>query len=718
MISIDNLHKKLEKYIKIVDTTPKNSIKKYIFSTNIFIPQECNINNKTFSYFTNLVKWVETFENHIKNYLIKIKDDVGLIIYYDSQFDNKKYNDSNYVLKEGDTEDEKVIKENYAKNKNELNKILNCYYTYINWLINNIEKYPFIKLYKFDAKHYLKSDKKYLGHPKTFGSFIRFIPAFTDIDTVSLVNVSQPLNIKQSQLFLDLINDENIKIISTFDPNYNFDYDGDKYHYWMSLMNPDYDFENIHNTYYDIKIQSKNLTRLAAGCFYSKNTNPYHNEKVLMESIIRCIDEYNSGKILKQIKKKNKLDIKKSDVFVYGIDEIILSYCFPINVTKPDNFFKPIYCHGLAGFIRNDRIGMNSYYGLRKEIYNFINDYNDKNKLGLEIKMIKANKLDVMCMKLELTKINDLKNMVDKLLSLIELYLKKKNIKYPDSQKRRILMRQLCLYLMLIDSDDFKELKLMKQIKCAIVDENGLVKKKYKKLMETNNLMSSLLSFQWIYFSPNIFNKIKNDYYKLFSIRRIKEGSFIQLPRPILTIRNCYTHDEPFQFLNFMLNNRYNYSLISLQMSIIEEKPLFLISKKNMEYFNSKKQEIIDFQTYKEFDINLFLPIKENYQIHFIEDIKNTLEFIKEIKQYYNGLDMKNVENKVKNFKNNYLDYKANSMMISKFENKKQKSKYKNKDVFKLMKNQKPLNSKKNSKKKRKKINKFNKSKQKKINTK
>lgn len=170
--------------LEIEDLTQDTPHYTKIYTTSVFVPMEMRLSNKTFSYLTGLIRLVETFkkqthwedkgENDKKyNWALYIFVDKALI---HDEFDNKIYENNNK-----NNQINKAIKEEYKSNKDIIDKLYKLYKLYIGKLLEDREKYKFVKIFTFiDNGLYDKLDKQYYGHVSTYGSFIRFLPFFND----------------------------------------------------------------------------------------------------------------------------------------------------------------------------------------------------------------------------------------------------------------------------------------------------------------------------------------------------------------------------------------------------------------------------------------------------------------------------------------------------------------------------------------------------------
>ena len=175
----DYTYQEVKEYFGIEDRNPKVKPIKgktlNVFSTNLFIPMELEISDKLFLYLTGFVKLVELFEVRTRELQTQTEQWM-LYIYCDNMF-FEEFNDTVYKIKnETNNNNNKTIKRNYAKNQVFFKRLLELYKEYLEIITANEKgKYFFVKLFSFNCLD-VKNEKLYLGHPSTFGSFIRFLP--------------------------------------------------------------------------------------------------------------------------------------------------------------------------------------------------------------------------------------------------------------------------------------------------------------------------------------------------------------------------------------------------------------------------------------------------------------------------------------------------------------------------------------------------------------
>ena len=99
---------------------------KRVFSTNVFIPMNPELTDKSFTYFTGFVKLVETFKVRTKFYEKEQNNKWYLYVYYDKMFDDK-YVDSNYTYADSNNRQNKDIKKSFLQYKDSLIKLHKLY---------------------------------------------------------------------------------------------------------------------------------------------------------------------------------------------------------------------------------------------------------------------------------------------------------------------------------------------------------------------------------------------------------------------------------------------------------------------------------------------------------------------------------------------------------------------------------------------------------------
>ena len=395
-----------------------------VFTTNVFIPMEGNINSKSFFYLSGMVKLVETFINRtIGSGLSKGNKKCLLYIYYDSMFE-QEYTDNKYMPKNSDrvtfnfnqdynlegnsqsnNEINTEIKKNYSKNKELLKKLLHDYKTYIDMIKANTDgRYNFIKLFSFNCDMLTrKKSKGYLGHPATFGSMVRFIPFFDPkIGRVFSINISHALSPRLCYLIQQWIESGKEMLTNSYD---NYNYTDKQINVWYNLTQPP-----ISNT--TCKTEDKeerdeyekvpNKKEIPIAFFEYRITaglvgiNINHEKKLTMvdyfyEILLMLIKKENDREIIKSygVKDPNdfftmfmcgkSIDQKNNDWFFYGVDELILGILFKFRVPEENIYF--FGDHNKKGFVLDEIINNKPnvmMFNLQKKIDYFKTENNIK----------------------------------------------------------------------------------------------------------------------------------------------------------------------------------------------------------------------------------------------------------------------------------------------------------------------------------------------------
>ncbi len=309
----------IKEYFGIVDENESIKLGKNInvFSTNVFIPMNGNIDYTSYLYLTGFVKLVETFLSRTSELNTKSSSNWMLFIYFDDMF-NQTYIKGSELYTESSINNNnfnKRIKKHHSQFGNQFKQLLDLYQSYIKHIKENPSKYHFIKLYSYNCKHLKDKFKKYLGHPSTFGSVIRFLPLFDkNISRVFCINISHSISPKLSYLINEWII-SNKPILTNGYINYPY---------------PHYKTDNFIKLSISKAIKKKSINsphnilftpRILAGLlgFYKKDTdtNWYFNLELFYNIIKALIDDANY---------KNN--------FEYGIDELILGLIIDRNDVK------------------------------------------------------------------------------------------------------------------------------------------------------------------------------------------------------------------------------------------------------------------------------------------------------------------------------------------------------------------------------------------------
>lgn len=229
----------LNKYLLKQNLIKMNNLKivegsnKKVISSCIFIPETPKVSDKVFSYFTGVIKSIETFnENLSKKWIYRLYvDDLffnGLKkkdgkMHYDynnlsssnSNNMNQRYLVSSHKFKDPSKLYRKTVKKGIKRNKDNLKKIQTLLNNYLQNIIDNEdERYSNIEIISFRCNK-VKFTGKYPGHANTFGSIIRFFPIFdSDVDMFISVNSRYPINPLMSTIINDWNSRKDKKILS------------------------------------------------------------------------------------------------------------------------------------------------------------------------------------------------------------------------------------------------------------------------------------------------------------------------------------------------------------------------------------------------------------------------------------------------------------------------------------------------------------------------
>ena len=182
------------KLIQFENIKIKEGDGKKVISTNIFIPQVMNITNKHFMYLTGLIKSVETFKEKMgKGWVYRIYYDKMFNEFEESEGKNSTSLNNVYEIdKNNNTPYNTKVKGTFNANK----EIIKKYITITNLYLKKLKEedtYDFVELISFNCPKLRQ--KKYLGHPATFGSIMRFFAFFDPkVDLCYCVNSSHALS--------------------------------------------------------------------------------------------------------------------------------------------------------------------------------------------------------------------------------------------------------------------------------------------------------------------------------------------------------------------------------------------------------------------------------------------------------------------------------------------------------------------------------------------
>lgn len=594
---------------------------KNVFSTNIFIPMDPVIHNKSYTYLTGFIKLVETFKERTNfDKIINQTDRWYLYIYADSMFE-KEYNSSAYAYNNKNNKININIKKNYKKNEVELSKLHKMYKLYIEHIKRNKSQYNFIKFMYFQTD--AVKTNKYLGNPLTIGSMIRFEPFYHEnLTRVVSINISHAITLN----LMNLINQWIISNKSILCNNLNSNL---------------YTFGNLHgygnkNLLYMVNDEYTLNFRFAAGLF------GYKINKTIK------LPRYNSGIIYEKIKNyiithsKNQYEpgtesyiANLYDLYKYGIDEIILVliifYRFKVK-TLPElsekyknNMIREATLDNISEFI-NDYCYtyMDPYY---YEISNKHNG-NKNNDINDEENMKKYNILDkAYYYPIDYDEIhNDFTNT--------------DGVYYESYEERLILNShkggiELNNLIMLISND------LCYKKNIYINNESKKGKKSYtiNDTFESTLNSNELLLYKFIYGDYQYKNQFVSDLYRHRILGRkfvrdllgnisMDDNTKRKLKIP-LAYKNYFKIIQDY-FTNVYMNPKIG-TFISLLNGFDEEKPLMILFKDVSLYtklhenpFAIRETENVDEILYSE----LF---KDYYTVYNINEIENTDEKLKSL---------------------------------------------------------------------------------------
>ena len=220
------MEKYLEKYLlkqKLITLKELKMVKgdkKKVISSCIFIPESPKIYEKAFSYFTGVIKSIETFNTMMdKKWIYRLYvDDLffrglkkeGSKIRY--AYNNVSSNSSSpemskYSIKKVETPKKKyrkTVKRNIRTHRDNLKKLQTLLNLYLQKIIDSKdERYSNIEIITFRCDK-AKLTGKYPGHANTFGSIIRFFPIFdSNVDMFISVNSRYPINVMMKMIISD-----------------------------------------------------------------------------------------------------------------------------------------------------------------------------------------------------------------------------------------------------------------------------------------------------------------------------------------------------------------------------------------------------------------------------------------------------------------------------------------------------------------------------------
>ena len=196
---------------------------KKVITSSIFIPEKPNISDKTYSYFTGLIKSIEVFSERMpKGWIYRLYVDElfikGLKFKEDKTIEKSIYNS---ISSDSDKDPfrkltkKNIIKRKLRRHKDNLKKVQHLMYLYIQKIIDSKDKkYKNIELLSFKCSEASETNK-YPGHSSTFGSIIRFFTLFdSDIDLFISFNCRYPINKLLKEIIMEFDGDDKKKILA------------------------------------------------------------------------------------------------------------------------------------------------------------------------------------------------------------------------------------------------------------------------------------------------------------------------------------------------------------------------------------------------------------------------------------------------------------------------------------------------------------------------
>lgn len=173
---------------------------KKIISSSIFIPEEPTLKDKTFTYFTGLIKSIEVFSERMpEDWIYRLYIDEFFVSGFkfkpDKTIEKSIYNSISSNSDSEEPSQRKNIKKKIKSQKDNLKKIQYLMFLFIQKIIESKDsKYKNIELISFRCD--LASEtNKYPGHSSIFGLIIRLFPLFdSDVDLFISVNSRYPIN--------------------------------------------------------------------------------------------------------------------------------------------------------------------------------------------------------------------------------------------------------------------------------------------------------------------------------------------------------------------------------------------------------------------------------------------------------------------------------------------------------------------------------------------
>lgn len=326
-----------DKYLRdLINLTPIKIVpgkKKKVISSSIFIPEEPNITDKTFSYFTGLIKSIEVFSDRMpKDWIYRLYIDElfvsGFKFKADKTIEKSIYNSISSNSNTGGVyktiTKRKIIKKKIRGEKDNLKKLQYLLFLFIQKIIKSKDvKYKNIELISFRCDMASETNK-YPGHSSTFGSIVRLFPLFdSDVDLFISVNCRYPMNKLLKEIILEFDKNKEKKLLT--------------FRYETSFIKS-VTHGVLFTPFYKIKSQETDLKP---------------EQSLFVECINQMLDVKHSiiGKDLGL--NFNKLKIYRLSQRMYGLDPIITHQDRKGRIGRMDDYFEDSIAAGLFGMKRD-----------------------------------------------------------------------------------------------------------------------------------------------------------------------------------------------------------------------------------------------------------------------------------------------------------------------------------------------------------------------------
>ena len=347
-----------QKLINLKELKMVEGTKKKVVSSCIFIPESPKIGDKSFSYFTGVIKSIETF--HIimekKSWIYRLYVDDLFFSGLKKEGSKTKYAYNN--VSSNSSPDEKLrfsrmeetpksyrkkVKRNIRENRDNLKKLQTLMNLYLQKIIDSEDdRYSNIEIITFRCNK-TKLTGKYPGHANTFGSIMRFFPIFdSNVDIFISVNSRYPMNLMMKLLIYDFYKRREKKVLAFSYPAKHFipkclKQSIDKY---VLLLKEGWEqpniklFEGVINDIFELKSEIcptsekllvKNLStkEIIEGLYHSDNkTEAYYSIAAGFFGMKR--DPALFEKRIEIFAKLLRFLILERDKFIFGIDEVLL----------------------------------------------------------------------------------------------------------------------------------------------------------------------------------------------------------------------------------------------------------------------------------------------------------------------------------------------------------------------------------------------------------